>query len=47
MKGISHFTFNKMEHHHTTTEMSEASSIKLYQVNGQDETVVMSIPMLT
>jgi hypothetical protein len=27
--------------------MSEASSIKLYQVNGQDETVVMSIPMLT
>jgi hypothetical protein len=32
--GMSHFTFNKMAHHHTITETSEATSMKRYQVNG-------------
>jgi hypothetical protein len=32
--GMSHFTFNKMAQHHNTTETSEATSMKPYQVNG-------------
>jgi hypothetical protein len=31
-------------HCHTTTEMSEATSMKTYQVNEYDEGVVLSIP---
>jgi hypothetical protein len=41
---MSHFVFNNMAHHHTTTETSEAASMKPYQVNGQDEEVVLGIP---
>jgi hypothetical protein len=42
--GMSHFTFNKMAHHHTTTETSEAASMKPYLVNGQNEEVILTIP---
>jgi hypothetical protein len=28
--GMSHFTFNKMVHHHTTTKTSEVTSMKPY-----------------
>jgi hypothetical protein len=42
--GTSHFTFNKMAHHHTATETPAAASMKSYQVNGQDEKAVLSTP---
>jgi hypothetical protein len=42
-RSSSHFTCNKMARHHTTTEISEGASMKSYQVNGQDEEVVLSM----
>jgi hypothetical protein len=42
--GKKPFYFNKMAHHYTTTETSEATLMKPCQVNGQDEHVVLSIP---
>lgn len=38
------FTSKKMVHHHITTEISEATSMKSYQVNGQDKEVALSLP---
>jgi hypothetical protein len=32
--GMGYFSFIKMEHHHTTTETSEDTLIKPYQING-------------
>jgi hypothetical protein len=40
--GMGHFTFNKMAHHHSTTETSEVTSMETYQVNREDEEKVLS-----
>jgi hypothetical protein len=39
--GLSQFTFNKLLHHHKT---SEATSVKASQINGLGEVAVLSIP---
>jgi hypothetical protein len=32
--GMNHFTSSELAHHHTTTDMSEVTSMKPYQVSG-------------
>jgi hypothetical protein len=41
--GMSHFDFNKMAHHHTTSETSEITLMKIYQISRKDEQLVLSI----